>query len=121
VSPRAQAALGKRDPADRATPIAKKIRDWGCPEQRYTIMTGARRLGRLQSWPDRRVLSDLVFPITSLNGETVDSRRFFCDEDCQSYLELMGHWCDAHNLEIWAYCLLPNHVHLIAVPQTSMV
>jgi hypothetical protein len=37
VSPRAQAALGKRDPADRATPIAKKIRDWGCPEQRYAI------------------------------------------------------------------------------------
>jgi hypothetical protein len=25
----------------------------------------------------------------------------------------------AHNVEIRAYCLLPNHVHLIAVPQTS--
>ena len=35
LSPRAQAALGRRDAADRATPIAKKIRDWGCPEQRY--------------------------------------------------------------------------------------
>ena len=42
LSPRAQAALGRRDAADRATPIAKKIRDWGCPEQRYLIPPGFR-------------------------------------------------------------------------------
>jgi len=29
----------------------------------------------------------------------------------------MGQWCGAHKVEIWAYCLMPNHVHLIAVPQ----
>ena len=25
----------------------------------------------------------------------------------------------AHDVEIWAYCLMPNHVHLIAVPQSA--
>ena len=30
----------------------------------------------------------------------------------------MGQWCGAHQVEIWAYCLMPNHVHLIAVPQS---
>jgi putative transposase len=44
---------------------------------------------------------------------------FFCDEDYQAYLELMGEWCGAHGVKILAYCLMPNHVHLIAVPQTA--
>ena len=44
---------------------------------------------------------------------------FFCDEDYQYYLELMAQWCSAHQVEIWAYCLMPNHVHLIAVPQSA--
>src|ERR1017187_289233 len=46
-------------------------------------------------------------------------RSFFCDEDYQSYLELMAQWCGAHKVEIWAYCLMPNRVHLIAVPQSA--
>ena len=46
-------------------------------------------------------------------------QTFFCDEDYRSYLELMGQWCGAHQVEIWAYCLMPNHVHLIAVPQSA--
>jgi putative transposase len=45
-------------------------------------------------------------------------QTFFCDEDYQYHLELMGQWCSAHNVEIWAYCLMPDHVHLIAVPQS---
>ena len=44
---------------------------------------------------------------------------FFCDDDYQYYVELMGQWCTAHQVEIWAYCLMPNHVHLIAVPQST--
>jgi len=28
----------------------------------------------------------------------------------------MAHWCRAYDVDIWAYCLMPNHVHLIAVP-----
>src|SRR3974377_1045463 len=46
-------------------------------------------------------------------------QTFFCDEDYRSYLELVGQQCGAHQVEIWAYCLMPNHVHLIAVPQSA--
>ncbi len=41
---------------------------------------------------------------------------FFSDEDYQAYLELMAEWCRKLQVEIWAYCLMPNHVHLVAVP-----
>ncbi len=44
---------------------------------------------------------------------------FFCDEDYQAYLNLMGEWCSAHDVQIWAYCLMPDHVHLIAVPKSA--
>jgi putative transposase len=46
-------------------------------------------------------------------------QTFFGDEDYQAYLELMAEWCVAYNVQIWAYCLMPNHVHLIAVPKTK--
>jgi len=44
---------------------------------------------------------------------------FFGDEDYQSYIELMARWCVRYGVEIWAWCLMPNHVHLIAVPPTG--
>ena len=31
----------------------------------------------------------------------------------------MGQWCGAHQVEIWAYRLMPIHVHLIVVPQSA--
>lgn len=42
---------------------------------------------------------------------------FFGDNDYRSYLTLLVEWCRQCGVEIWAYCLMPNHVHLIAVPQ----
>ncbi|MBK5276193.1 MAG: transposase [Desulfuromonadales bacterium] len=44
---------------------------------------------------------------------------FFRDEDYQAYLALMAEWCRKYNVAIWAYCLMPNHVHLIAIPETE--
>lgn len=46
-------------------------------------------------------------------------QTFFCDEDYQAYLVLMSEWCIKYRVEIWAWCLMPNHVHLIAVPETE--
>jgi putative transposase len=46
-------------------------------------------------------------------------RTFFCDEDYAAYVELMAAWCKQRGVEIWAYCLMPNHVHWIAVPQSE--
>ena len=44
---------------------------------------------------------------------------FFTKDDYRTYLELMGEWCGECGVEIWAYCLMPNHVHLIAVPSEA--
>ena len=43
---------------------------------------------------------------------------FFSDKDYEAYLDLMGEWCRRFGVGIWAYCLMPNHVHLIAVPES---
>ena len=43
-------------------------------------------------------------------------QTFFGDEDYAAYVELMADWCKERGVEVWAYCLMPNHVHLIAVP-----
>ena len=44
---------------------------------------------------------------------------FFGAEDYQAYIELMREWCGYWKVEVWAYCLMPNHVHLIAVPPSE--
>ena len=46
-------------------------------------------------------------------------QTFFCAEDYQAYLALMEEWCRSCAVEVWAYCLMPNHVHLIAVPESA--
>ena len=37
---------------------------------------------------------------------------FFRDEDYQAYFDLTEEWCGKSGVEIWAYCLMSNHVHL---------
>ena len=44
---------------------------------------------------------------------------FFNDEDYAAYIELMAEWCRKEGVEIWSYCLMPNHTHLIAVPKSE--
>ena len=44
---------------------------------------------------------------------------FFCEDDYLVYLDLMAQWCRHYHVDIWSWCLMPNHVHLIAVPQTT--
>ena len=46
-------------------------------------------------------------------------RTFFCNRDYQTDLELMAQWCSRCGVEVWAYCLMPNHVHLIVVPESE--
>lgn len=43
-------------------------------------------------------------------------KTFFGSDDYAAYLELMGEWCGRAGVAVWAYCLMPNHLHLIAVP-----
>ncbi len=44
---------------------------------------------------------------------------FFGKADYRAYLELMAECCGRCAVDIWAYCLMPNHVHLIATPKTQ--
>lgn len=43
-------------------------------------------------------------------------RTFFRDSDYEDYLLLMAAQCVRRGVEIWCYCLMPNHIHLIARP-----
>lgn len=44
---------------------------------------------------------------------------FFDDEDRQIYLKLLASYSQKHHFQIWAYCLMSNHIHLLAVPETE--
>jgi putative transposase len=46
-------------------------------------------------------------------------QTFFSEDDYREYLRLMSASCARTGTEVWAYCLMPNHVHLIMVPQHS--
>lgn len=43
-------------------------------------------------------------------------RTFFEDGDYALYLDLLADAAGQANVEIWAYCLMPNHVHIVATP-----
>jgi|RhiMethySRZTD1v2_1073278.scaffolds.fasta_scaffold1331425_1 REP-associated tyrosine transposase len=44
---------------------------------------------------------------------------FFEDGDYSRYLALLSERARRWRVEVWAYCLMPNHVHLIAVPPSA--
>jgi putative transposase len=44
---------------------------------------------------------------------------FLVEEDYAAYLAMLGEWCGRCGVEVWAYCLMPNHVHLIVVPESE--
>jgi len=46
-------------------------------------------------------------------------QTFFSDEDYRAYIDLMHEWCTRYSVAIWGYCLMPNHIHLVAVPETE--
>jgi len=41
------------------------------------------------------------------------------DGDRVAYLELLRHYSELHGLALQGYCLMSNHVHLIAVPRAA--
>ena len=46
-------------------------------------------------------------------------QTFFCNRDYELYKELMSEWCARRGVQVWAYCLMPNHTHLILVPREA--
>ncbi len=45
---------------------------------------------------------------------------FFSDDDCRLYLDLLRLNAARYHLQVWAYCLMPNHVHFIAIPERAL-
>ncbi len=43
-------------------------------------------------------------------------RIFFNDDDYALYCDLLAEACKLQGVEVWSWCLMPNHVHLILVP-----
>ena len=46
-------------------------------------------------------------------------RVFFSDRDLSAYLELVKEEAGQHRVEIFAWCLMTNHVHLVAVAEDN--
>jgi putative transposase len=44
-------------------------------------------------------------------------KTFFNSHDYLAYLELVASAKEEARCEIWAYCLMPNHVHFVIVPE----
>lgn len=62
----------------------------------------------------RLVIPDLPHHVTQRgNGR---ARTFFRESDYQLYLELFADAAARAHTEVWAYCLMPNHIHAIVVP-----
>jgi putative transposase len=44
---------------------------------------------------------------------------FHCAEDYALYKDLLWRYAAESGLALWAYCLMPNHVHLICAPESG--
>ncbi len=47
-------------------------------------------------------------------------RTMFRDEDYAEYRRLLSAYCRSSGTQVLAYCLMPNHVHLILVPAEEL-
>jgi len=65
----------------------------------------------------RIVLPDYPHHITQRGNNR--EQVFFDVGDYLKYLELLARYARKYQLEILAWCLMPNHVHLLAVPRTE--
>ena len=62
----------------------------------------------------RLVLPGIPHHITQRGNRR--ERTFFEDGDYALYLDLLAEAAGRSGVEIWSYCLMPNHVHVIATP-----
>ncbi len=62
----------------------------------------------------RNVFADVPHHVTQRGNRRADV--FFSDDDRKMYLHWLHEYADLHGVEILAYCLMNNHIHLVAVP-----
>src|ERR1044072_5758662 len=64
--------------------------------------------------PARQVLPGVPHHVTQRGN--CRQPIFFGDDDHAFYLSLLSHNCRKGGISVWAWCLMPNHVHLILAP-----
>lgn len=74
------------------------------------MLAGMARLARV-------VVPGLPHHVTQRGNRR--QQTFFGEEDYQAYKDLVAKYCGAAGVAVWAYCLMPNHVHLILVPRAG--
>ena len=65
----------------------------------------------------RTVFPNIPHHVTQRGNRREDV--FFTDEDREQYLKWLKEYSKKHSVEILAYCLMTNHIHLIVVPTTE--
>ncbi len=65
----------------------------------------------------RSVFPDIPHHVTQRGNR--QENVFFCDEDRIIYLEWLHNYCQKWSVDVLAYCLMTNHVHLILKPSTE--
>ena len=64
----------------------------------------------------RIVAPGMAHHVTQRGNRRMDV--FLNAQDYRFYLHVLGRNALKYDMDIWAYCLMTNHVHLIVVPQT---
>lgn len=63
----------------------------------------------------RLVLPGIPHHVTQRGNRS--QRTFFSDDDYRLYLRLLRRWSAEAGTAVWAWCLMPNHVHIILLPE----
>lgn len=59
------------------------------------------------------------FPHHIIQRGNCRQKVFFNEDDYSQYLKLLNHYSQMFKVDIISYCLMPNHIHLIAIPRTD--
>ena len=65
----------------------------------------------------RIVVPDVPHHVTQRGNRRLDV--FFGEDDYAAYVDLVSQACKAEDVTCLAWCLMPNHVHLILVPRSA--
>lgn len=65
----------------------------------------------------RRVFAGLPHHIVQRGNRREDV--FFRDADRSTYLDWLHEYCSRYRVQVLAYCLMTNHVHIVAVPDAD--
>lgn len=63
----------------------------------------------------RLVVPDYPHHVTQRGARRMTT--FFSEDDYRYYLDLVAQHKHDAGVEVWAYCLMPNHVHFVVVPK----